>query len=64
MVLATLDVSLHIGMYLFVYTGNFEVPISSLEYRLFCFPELYLLDMILHVYPIQGGQHQGTVLSL
>lgn len=36
MVLATLDVSLHIGIYLFVYTGNFEVPISNLEYRLFC----------------------------
>lgn len=35
-VLATLDVSSHIGIYLFVYTGNFEVPISNLEYRLFC----------------------------
>lgn len=45
MVLATLHVSLHIGIYLFVYTRNFEEPISNLEYRHF-FPEFYLLDMI------------------
>lgn len=60
-VLATVDISLHIGIYLSVYTRNFNVPFSNLECSFFFnFPELYPLDMmILHVYPTQGDENQG-----
>lgn len=34
-VLATVDISLHIGIYLSVYTRNFNVPFSNLECRFF-----------------------------
>lgn len=35
MVLATLDVSLHIGIYLLVYIRHFNIPFSNMEYRIF-----------------------------
>lgn len=36
-VLATVDISLHIGIYLSVYTRNFNVPFSNLECRVLFF---------------------------
>lgn len=63
MVLATLDVGLHIRIYLLGYARNFNIPFSNLEYRFFLFSRIVSFGydgFYMSIHPTQGDQYQGT----